>query len=94
MQVMALAAQAAAIANLNAISDAASAAALARAALTSAGLNVRINCQSLQDATPAKPYLERMQEIEKQSWLHENAVKTALRIRANFNYGSRSVRWA
>ena len=88
VQVMALAAQAAAIANLNAISDAASAAALARAALTSAGLNVRINCQSLQDASPAKPYLERMQEIEKQSWLHENAVKTALRIRANLTMES------
>jgi hypothetical protein len=51
-------------------------------------LNVRINCQSLQDASPAKPYLERMQEIEKQSWLHENAVKTALRIRANLTMES------
>ena len=81
--VMELAAQAAAIANLNAISDAASAAALARAALTSAGLNVRINCQSLKDASPAEPYLTRLKEIEQQARLHENAVNTALRDRAN-----------
>ncbi len=36
--------------NLNAISDAGTGAALARAALTGAGYNVRINVASLQDA--------------------------------------------
>ncbi len=54
--VIELAAQAAALGNLNAISDAASSAALARAALTSAGLNVRINCQSLQDPVTGSPF--------------------------------------
>ncbi len=81
VRVLELAAQAASIANLNAISDAASAAALARAALTSAGLNVRINCHSLQDAAPAAPYLARLQELEKEAWIHEIAVKKSLRER-------------
>ena len=87
VRVMELAAQAAAIANLNAISDAASAAALAQAALVSAGLNVRINCQSLQDAAPAAPLLTRLRELEELARSHQAAVNTALRERASLDLG-------
>ena len=87
VRVMELAAQAAAVANLNAISDAASASALAQAALTSAGLNVRINCQSLQDAAPAAPYLAQLRVLEEQARSHAAAVKTALRERAHLDGG-------
>ena len=83
VRVMELAAQAASTANLNAISDAASASFLARAALTGAGLNVRINCQSLQDSAPAAPYLACLEDLEKQAFIHEAALKTALSDRAN-----------
>jgi formiminotetrahydrofolate cyclodeaminase len=46
---MALAERCAAVGNLNAISDAASAVSIARAALISAGYNVRINVDALQE---------------------------------------------
>ena len=81
-QVLALAAQAAAYGNLNAISDAASAAALARAALTGAGLNVRINCQSLQNQALGAPLLAHLSEIEKLTLEDEKTIQTALRERA------------
>ena len=51
VSVMALAERVVALGNLNAISDGASAAAMARAALTSAGYNVRINLAGLADKT-------------------------------------------
>ncbi|TAK14424.1 MAG: glutamate formimidoyltransferase [Anaerolineae bacterium] len=51
--VMALAVQAAELGNTNAISDAASGVALARASLTAAGLNVKINALGLQDKKKA-----------------------------------------
>ncbi len=87
VRVMELAAQAAAIANLNAISDAASAAILSQAALVSAGLNVRINCQSLQDAAPAAPLLARLRELQELARSHTAAVNTALRERASLDLG-------
>ena len=49
VSVMELAVEAAELGNLNAISDAGSAVALSRAALTAAGYNVRINLQSIRD---------------------------------------------
>lgn len=50
VEVLDLAGQMAAIGNLNAITDAGTAAALARAALTAAGLNVRVNALDLPEA--------------------------------------------
>lgn len=64
LEVMELALSAARSGNINAISDAGSAAALARAAFTGAGLNVRINCKSLQDETRAIPFLSELNERE------------------------------
>ena len=62
--VMALAERCAALGNLNAISDAASAAALAQAALTSAGYNVRINVNGLSDKTTGEALLAQLQALE------------------------------
>jgi glutamate formiminotransferase/formiminotetrahydrofolate cyclodeaminase len=50
--------------NLNAISDGATGAALARAALTGAGYNVRINIASLQDESMGAPLLSELNELE------------------------------
>ena len=64
VEVMELALQVAQSGNLNAISDGATGAALARAALTGAGYNVRINTQSLQDRSAAEALLESVRQLE------------------------------
>ena len=64
--------------NLNAISDAASSAALARASLTGAGLNVRINCLNLADQTPVPGFLAEVNALEGQATENEAALKTSL----------------
>jgi glutamate formiminotransferase/formiminotetrahydrofolate cyclodeaminase len=62
--VMALAERCAALGNLNAISDAASGAALAKACLTAAGYNVRINISGLSDRTSGEALLIQLQALE------------------------------
>jgi len=72
---MELAAEVGSKGNLNAVSDAGSAAAMARACLTAAGMNVRINASSLADPSNAQSLLEKLAELESQgaSWEHELA---------------------
>jgi len=65
--VMALAERCAALGNLNAISDAASAFALARACLSAAGYNVRININGLSDKTAGEGLLGQLQKLEVQA---------------------------
>ena len=62
--VMALAERCVALGNLNAISDAASAAAMARACLSAAGYNVRINLNTLGDKTAGDALLGELQSLE------------------------------
>ena len=62
--VMALAERCAALGNLNAVSDAASAATLAHACLTCAGYNVRININGLGDRTSGESLLGQLQALE------------------------------
>ena len=62
--VMALAERCTALGNLNAISDAASAAAMAQAALTSAGYNVRININGLSEKTAGDNLLVQLEALE------------------------------
>jgi glutamate formiminotransferase/formiminotetrahydrofolate cyclodeaminase len=81
VRVLDLASKAAAMGNLNAISDAGTGAALARAALTGAGLNVRINCQSLQEPASADPFMARLVELEAAALEYEKSVQSALRDR-------------
>ncbi|MHC1784653.1 MAG: cyclodeaminase/cyclohydrolase family protein [Anaerolineaceae bacterium] len=52
------------MATVNAISDAASGAAMARAALTAAGLNVRINANGLQDQAAAAEFISDVRGLE------------------------------
>lgn len=73
--VMALAAEAAASGNLNAISDGAVAVALGRAALTGAGYNVRINLPGLQDRQAAQALLSRLVELEQRAALLEDSTR-------------------
>lgn len=63
-KVIALASEMASIGNANAITDAATAASLAHAALHSAGLNVRINAGGLDDQELAERWQNEVKELE------------------------------
>jgi formiminotetrahydrofolate cyclodeaminase len=80
--VMTLAERCAALGNLNAISDAASASALALAALTSAGYNVRINVNGLSEKIAGDGLLNQLQALEASARELENEVHKTLTERA------------
>jgi glutamate formiminotransferase/formiminotetrahydrofolate cyclodeaminase len=67
LKVMELAAMCAKDGNLNAISDAMSGAAMARAAITAAGYNVRINLNSLEDKSAGEKMLKELKELEEKA---------------------------
>jgi glutamate formiminotransferase/formiminotetrahydrofolate cyclodeaminase len=60
--------------NLNALSDGATGAALAQAALTGAGLNVRINASNLQDKSRALSLIGEVQSLEDLASASQNQV--------------------
>lgn len=86
LRVIELAGQVVAAGNLNAISDGASAAALARAALAAAGTNVRINVNSLADKAPGQPLLDELKSFETQAELREQEIRRSLENRAGFSF--------
>ncbi|MCC6260640.1 MAG: glutamate formimidoyltransferase [Anaerolineales bacterium] len=61
--------------NLNAISDALSGFAMARACLTAAGYNVRININSLPDKSAGDGYLKELADLEKKADKLEKQIK-------------------
>jgi formiminotetrahydrofolate cyclodeaminase len=71
--------------NANAISDAASAAAMAKAGLTAAGYNVRINVASLPDASAGEQYLSKVRELEAQSVEIEAFIRQKMQDRGGFS---------
>jgi glutamate formiminotransferase/formiminotetrahydrofolate cyclodeaminase len=78
VEVMDLAVQVAGNGNLNAISDGATGAALARAALTGAGYNVRINVSGLSDPSQGTELLAAVWELEKQAAALEEQLRAHL----------------
>lgn len=78
VEVMELAAQATSMGNLNAISDGATGGALARAALTGAGYNVRINVTSLKDEIAATALLNELRELENRAAEIETRIRQTL----------------
>jgi glutamate formiminotransferase/formiminotetrahydrofolate cyclodeaminase len=85
VEVMELAAQAAALGNLNAISDGATGAALARAALTGAGYNVRINIAGLSDPRQGAALLDALRPLEERAAAAEQKIRAAMSERAGIN---------
>jgi glutamate formiminotransferase/formiminotetrahydrofolate cyclodeaminase len=63
LEVLDLAHTVAASGNLNALSDAATALHMARAAIESAGMNVRVNTAALEDKEQARAYIEELNQI-------------------------------
>jgi glutamate formiminotransferase/formiminotetrahydrofolate cyclodeaminase len=78
-----LAAELAEIGNVNAITDAASGAAMARAALRAASLNVKINASGVSDQGAARSWLNQLAELEHQAFAAEARLHEALRQRAH-----------
>jgi len=78
VDVIEVALQAVKYGNLNAISDGATGAALARAALDGAGYNVRINAISLKDSHVVDTLLQELTTLEKQAADLETDVRTLL----------------
>lgn len=86
VNVLKLAAQVVSQGNLNAISDGASGAAMARAALTSAGYNVRINAASLHNPAFGETALKRMRELEEQADNLDTQIRVDLAKRGGFSF--------
>ena len=72
-------------ANANAISDAASAATMAKAGLTAAGYNVRINVASLPDRSAGEQYLVKIRELEEKAAEVEKTIREKLQERGGFS---------
>jgi glutamate formiminotransferase / formiminotetrahydrofolate cyclodeaminase len=68
--------------NLNAMSDAASGAFMARAAIDAAGMNVRINAATLDDKAQAQRYVEEWKNIQAQTMLRVDQVLVEVEKRA------------
>ena len=81
VSVMALAERAVALGNLNAISDGATAAAIAHAALTSAGYNVRTNVAGLADQAAGEKLLTQLHVLEDKAAQLEKDVQKTLQER-------------
>lgn len=84
-EVLDLAAQVIIHGNVNAITDAGTAAALARATLTGAGLNVRTNCVVLEDKTAALRFVGGLQALEDIAAGLEDQIGTALEQRGGLS---------
>ncbi len=83
VEVLRLVVEAARLGNVNAISDAASGAALARAALTGSSLNVRINCPNLRDQDAAREFIAEINRLDAQAQALEEEMRQALTGRGN-----------
>lgn len=82
VQVIELAAKCARDGNLNAISDAVSGASMARAALTAAGYNVRINLYEHPDQAASKKMLDQLTDLQVRAEVLDNEIREALERRA------------
>jgi glutamate formiminotransferase / formiminotetrahydrofolate cyclodeaminase len=78
VKVMELALKCAKEANVNAISDSMSGFAMARAALTAAGYNVKINLHSLADKSVGEKMLEDLKEIESKAEDLEKEIRKTM----------------
>lgn len=87
VEVLSLASKTAAQGNLNAITDGATGAALARAALTGAGYNVRINLFGLKDAATSQQLLAELQALEMTADGLQAEINQQLQSRAGLEVG-------
>lgn len=82
VEVLELASQVIAAGNLNAISDGASGAAMARASLAGSGLNVRINVNSLENPQAGEALVAELESLERRAIELEAGIRQELQARA------------
>lgn len=85
LQILQLALKAAELGNVNAISDAGSAGALAQAALSGAGLNVRINLLGIEKEPEPARMLSELRVLENQAAKLADALRVVLNQRGGLN---------
>jgi glutamate formiminotransferase/formiminotetrahydrofolate cyclodeaminase len=85
LKVMELALRCVESGNVNAVSDAASAAALAKAGLTTAGYNVRINVAGLPDPSAGEKFLNPIKKLETQAIKIEKSIREKMQERGGFS---------
>jgi glutamate formiminotransferase/formiminotetrahydrofolate cyclodeaminase len=83
LEVLTLSIQAAQLGNRNAISDAATASALAHAAIVGAGGNVRINLAGVTESGAGQPILADLTAVEEKAALVDQEIRRIVRERAN-----------
>ena len=81
VKVMDLALKCAKHANLNAISDSMSGFAMARASITAAGYNVRININTLEDKSVGDKMLKELSDLEKKADKLEKEIQSVMKER-------------
>ena len=81
VRIMELAMRCAEVGNLNAISDAASAVIMARAGLTAAAYNVRINVNSLPDRSAGQGFLDELKELDARADLTVSRLEEVMKER-------------
>jgi glutamate formiminotransferase/formiminotetrahydrofolate cyclodeaminase len=81
LRVMELALRCVEVGNLNAISDAASGLMMARAGLTAAAYNVRININSLPEPAAGQAFLDELKELENRAELAEKSLRRIMNDR-------------
>lgn len=86
VEVMVLARKAAELGNMNAITDAGTGAALARAALAGAGLNVRENLKILQDQTTAARIADELVKLEAAGMELDQRIRECLQERGGLAF--------
>lgn len=86
VEVMKLAVEVALDGNVNAATDAGSAWAMARAALTAASLNVKINAVNVTDQAAAERWLATLKLLETKAQAYEAEIRQALQERANVSF--------
>lgn len=86
LEVLVLAAEAVRKGNLNAITDAGTGAALAHAAIASAGANVRINLNEIKDDPESMDMLATLEGLEKQAVDVYNAIRQDLQTRSGIPF--------
>lgn len=87
VQILRLAVRAAELGNVNAISDAGTAAALSQAALKGAGLNVRINLLGLEKESDPARMLNELRGLEKLAEKSDETLQQTLIERSGLNLG-------